>query len=90
MHLSLRFGCHSPPHCFLQLVRMSETGRWGGRTENFVHMSVPCALVMGCKMLLCLTDYGANLPKIFRPLKSEVATIFLRGTLTLSYNWYYS
>lgn len=91
MHPSLEFGYHSAVHCFLQLVKMSETGRRGGKTkENLVHMSVPCALVMGCKMLLCAADYGARFPKIFRPLNPTVARMFLRATLLLNCNCYYS
>lgn len=98
MNLSLRFGYHSAPQYHWGIIQLltSWWGRQGGEEvgsknrENFVHVSVPCALVMGCKMLFCLTDYGAKFPKIFRPLKSEVAMIFLRGTLPLSCNWCYS
>lgn len=36
VHPSLRFGYHSAAHSFLQLSKMSETGRWGGKTEKML------------------------------------------------------
>lgn len=85
MHPYPRFRYHSAAYCFLQLgedVRDREMRKKNDRKA--------CALVMVCKMLLCTAVYGARFPKMFRLLKPEVARIFLRTTLLLSCNWYYS
>lgn len=87
MHPSLRFAYHSPAHFLLQPgedVRNREMGR------KSCSCWLPVLWWWAVEMLLCAADYRARFPKIFRPLKQEVATIFLRVTLLLSCNWYYS